>query len=60
MDNSKWNRPVSSTAITTYVSDYNKMNHINPFKLKVSRIPIGQPPKYFSTFPYEAELLPKK
>lgn len=38
MNNQKWNRPVSSTPITQYVSDYDKLKHINPFKLPVSRI----------------------
>lgn len=38
LDNRKWNRPVSSTPITQYVSDYQKLKGINPFSLPVSRI----------------------
>ncbi len=38
LNNQKWYRPISSTPITQYVSDYDKMKHINPFKLPVSRI----------------------
>lgn len=38
LNNAKWNRPVTSTPITQYVSDYAKFKHINPFKLPVSSI----------------------
>lgn len=40
LDNRKWDRPISSTFITKYVSDYDKLKHINPFKLPVSRLPM--------------------
>lgn len=53
MDNSKWDKPIASTQITHYVSEYNKLYHKNPFHLKPSRIPITQPPKYFSVYPYD-------
>lgn len=37
-NNKKWDRPVSSTPITQYVSDYHKLKHINPFKLPTTSI----------------------
>ena len=37
LDNRKWNRPVTATPITKYVSDYDRLKHINPFKLPVSK-----------------------
>lgn len=56
MDHKKWNQPLKNTEITNYVSDYNKSKHINPFKILPSRIPLGQPPKYFSTYPYDHQI----
>ena len=38
MDNKKWERPISSTHITNYVSEYYKLKKVNPFKLPVSTI----------------------
>ncbi len=60
MDNSKWDKQLSSTQISNYVSDYQKMSSKNPFTIKPSRLPMGQPPKYFSSFPYDADFLKNK
>ena len=59
MENKKWNKPIYSTPITHYVSDYNKLKHTNPFHVPPSRLPLGQPPKYFSTYPYDYQMLDK-
>ncbi len=60
IDNSKWDKPIMSTQITHYVSDYSKLKKVNPFSIKPSRIPLGQPPKYFSVLPYDAAFIQKK
>ena len=36
MDNKKWNRPKSSTAITRYGSDYQMLYNKNPFTIPIS------------------------
>ena len=36
VNNKKWDRPVSSTAITQYVDDYKRLLKVNPFSLPIS------------------------
>jgi hypothetical protein len=36
MDHRRWKRPKSTTPITNYASDYERLNHVNPFKIPIS------------------------
>jgi hypothetical protein len=36
VDNKKWNRPLTSTAISRYVDNYQALSGKNPFKIAIS------------------------